>query len=319
MVSIHAPTRGATTGVIPRAQYSEVSIHAPTRGATLILISVPTSYLFQSTHPRGVRRPTATRPSGLLCFNPRTHEGCDFFYLIDYLQSDSFNPRTHEGCDQAASKAWWGVPRFNPRTHEGCDVAEAPEPTELDVSIHAPTRGATHATQVNYNNEVVSIHAPTRGATLLLHLYLSDDCCFNPRTHEGCDLQRIHKQSHSLSFNPRTHEGCDLPFSILMLLPPCVSIHAPTRGATRVRTTDKTALMFQSTHPRGVRLYTIIISNNSIVFQSTHPRGVRHRIRRGKTSSNRFQSTHPRGVRHKFFIVYKRLKSFNPRTHEGCD
>ena len=34
----------------------------------------------------------------------------------------------------------------------------------------------------------------------------------------------------------------------------CVSIHAPTRGATEVKCPNINTYMFQSTHPRGVRL-----------------------------------------------------------------
>ena len=35
----------------------------------------------------------------------------------------------------------------------------------------------------------------------------------------------------------------------------CVSIHAPTRGATKDVREEMNLLMFQSTHPRGVRLW----------------------------------------------------------------
>ena len=76
----------------------------------------------------------------------------------------------------------------------------------------------------------VSIHAPTRGATSSF-IKTQKEMCFNPRTHEGCDLLRLLRASHQLCFNPRTHEGCDLlrhqdkPRNV-------VSIHAPTRGAT---------------------------------------------------------------------------------------
>jgi len=55
--------------------------------------------------------------------------------------------------------------------------------------------------------------------------------------------------------------------------------------------------MFQSTHPRGVRLKakTSEVWNN--MFQSTHPRGVRPIALLGGTVFSQFQSTHPRGVR----------------------
>ena len=56
-VSIHAPTRGATSLSISTTASTEVSIHAPTRGATL-----------------------GSLTKRLICqsFNPRTHTGCDW-------------------------------------------------------------------------------------------------------------------------------------------------------------------------------------------------------------------------------------------------
>ena len=39
----------------------------------------------------------------------------------------------------------------------------------------------------------------------------------------------------------------------VIFLTTVVSIHAPTRGATAQETSSQAALMFQSTHPRGVR------------------------------------------------------------------
>ena len=97
----------------------------------------------------------------------------------------------------------------------------------------------------------VSIHAPTRGATAT-NANNSNFLGFNPRTHEGCDLQVHHSEYQTqfqsthprgvrqdgllrtqtiYCFNPRTHEGCDekvKPFAFNIF----VSIHAPTRGAT---------------------------------------------------------------------------------------
>ena len=56
---------------------------------------------------------------------------------------------------------------FNPRTHEGCDLANRVLDLRMDVSIHAPTRGATLQKFQQHQHQHVSIHAPTRGATLL--------------------------------------------------------------------------------------------------------------------------------------------------------
>ncbi len=57
LVSIHAPTRGATGSRVQACATSHVSIHAPTRGATtLSLKAIPIWLMFQSTLPREERR-----------------------------------------------------------------------------------------------------------------------------------------------------------------------------------------------------------------------------------------------------------------------
>ena len=78
-------------------------------------------------------------------------------------------------------------------------------------------------------------------------------------------------------------------------------------------------MLFQSTHPRGVRLVLSVASSVLLTFQSTHPRGVRRMVILCKSSGKLFQSTHPRGVRHTFAIYLYLFFCFNPRTHEGCD
>ena len=100
VVSIHAPTRGATSYIYNRYFAPVVSIHAPTRGATLYL-----------------------RVSGLIQggFNPRTHTGCDMAPLRDLLERHGFNPRTHTGCDCISLLILTCKTSFNPRTHTGCD------------------------------------------------------------------------------------------------------------------------------------------------------------------------------------------------------
>ena len=54
---------------------------------------------------------------------------------------------------------------FNPRTHEGCDLLHTQSEYNSQVSIHAPTRGATIIVVSVLVGHRVSIHAPTRGAT----------------------------------------------------------------------------------------------------------------------------------------------------------
>ena len=70
--------------------------------------------------------------------------GCDLTYKIAYLIQSGFNPRTHMGCDKLHPISILGVWGFNPRTHMGCDRFHLDEYIiNLDVSIHAPTWGAT--------------------------------------------------------------------------------------------------------------------------------------------------------------------------------
>ena len=211
-VSIHAPTKGATRQPAAQGGDSGVSIHAPTTGAT--------TWAMQASN-------------WLPCFNPRTHEGCDTRRCAWPPTVRCFNPRTHEGCDLVARAVWKQSGCFNPRTHEGCDChcyncflllpgfqSTHPRRVRLrgacdgrsrgKVSIHAPTKGATRVRQRRAEGCAVSIHAPTKGATLV---------CPPKERGTGC-------------FNPRTHEGCDVAFDFVC----------------------KAELVFQSTHPRRVRL-----------------------------------------------------------------
>ena len=56
IVSIHAPTKGATIEDLASLQMFIVSIHAPTKGATPLNWYLDALAKFQSTHPRRVRR-----------------------------------------------------------------------------------------------------------------------------------------------------------------------------------------------------------------------------------------------------------------------
>ncbi len=77
MVSIHAPTRGATLHGPVLRRGIRVSIHAPTRGATEFMHFCSDMLMFQSTHPHGVRLVSTINTRSPDCFNPRTHTGCD--------------------------------------------------------------------------------------------------------------------------------------------------------------------------------------------------------------------------------------------------
>ena len=182
---------------------------------------------------------------------------------------------------------------FNSRTREGCDNHT---PQLLTQSMFQ----FTHPRGVRYNGVMivksvdVSIHAPARGAM---------DSRTPSRT--------------KASFNSRTREGCDegdeeVQEAFL------VSIHAPARGAIIFGCYFKDYILFQFTHPRGVRWAKPTKPNRKHCFNS--------RTREGcdKHSLNRsvllwFQFTHPRGVRYGWRYAIMALISFNSRTREGCD
>ena len=78
VISIHAPTRGATFFLVVRRLHPGISIHAPTRGATMWWVIVD-KYTVN--------------------FNPRSHEGSDGLALVKFAFQNDFNPRSHEGSD----------------------------------------------------------------------------------------------------------------------------------------------------------------------------------------------------------------------------
>ena len=191
------------------------------------------SLAFQSTHPRRVR-PANTMTAGKTREFQSTHPRRVRRELpgpLPVQHGVSIHAPT-----QGATKSPTCRPRwrscFNPRTHAGCDVHLVTKLRQAsEVSIHAPTQGAT----------------PNRAAAR------GQIASFNPRTHAGCAprlssgvYKRVFQSTHprrvrlaALSlclalgcFNPRTHAGCDAELSTRQAPQACVSIHAPTQGAT---------------------------------------------------------------------------------------
>ena len=121
--------------------------------------------LFQSTLPRGERQLLMNIKLQDCYFNPRSHEGSDQYRRNNSGILGDFNPRSHEGSDIHLYKEVQTMEHFNPRSHEGSDDINQERRTGKDISIHAPTRGATHRRENR-------THAGKY---------------FNPRSHEGSD------------------------------------------------------------------------------------------------------------------------------------
>ncbi len=163
---------------------------------------------------------------------------------------------------------------------------------------------------------------------------------FNPRSHEGSDVC-IRVAGYTITyFNPRSHEGSDFSWGSIAVmytrisihaptrgatspgedspLLNTISIHAPTRGATSFRALQTFANGFQSTLPRGERLYVWVAGCTITYFNPRSHEGSDdkrfykkefqhisiHAPTRGATAivphvskRFRFQSTLPRGER----------------------
>ena len=77
----------------------------------------------------------------------------------------------------------------------------------------------------------ISIHAPTRGATFQKVIGMDTLSNFNPRSHERSDVFPLGSAFQGLYFNPRSHERSDNQEAERRARE-AISIHAPTRGAT---------------------------------------------------------------------------------------
>ncbi len=122
-------------------------------------------------------------------FNPRAHGGRDMYIGAFLLPNIMFQSTRPQGA----------------RPNNRYINARA-----ANVSIHAPTGGATSWLRVLAIDSRVSIHAPTGGATgSCLLLFLAIQRGFNPRAHGGRDSKFQIFESFSFSFNPRAHGGRD--------------------------------------------------------------------------------------------------------------
>ena len=79
-----------------------ISIHAPTRGATIIFQMSLSRTLFQSTLPREERPKSGDDGTNYGNFNPRSHERSDRLKAKPNAELLDFNPRSHERSDPAA-------------------------------------------------------------------------------------------------------------------------------------------------------------------------------------------------------------------------
>ena len=87
---------------------------------------------------------------------------------------------------------------------------------EIQISIHAPTRGATNDSGHFSFKNGISIHAPTRGATLMDISIFINTLDFNPRSHEGSDDSGVYDDSNVDAFQSTLPRGERHQTSILL-------------------------------------------------------------------------------------------------------
>ena len=298
-----------------------ISIHAPTRGATC-----PSRQCHRSTGH----------------FNPRSHEGSDAVFLSDNPVDFNFNPRSHEGSDVAPVQpapteeisihaptrgaTFWkasktsGQMHFNPRSHEGSDRQAARLSLRAAQFQSTLPRGERQAEILSKAIHWIFQSTLPRGERRTGNAGCSPLVDFNPRSHEGSDVQGAGRNDNNVGisihaptrgatavyhtrdigltdFNPRSHEGSDRTACILESFQ-TISIHAPTRGATGHPGYNFSC--HQHFNPRsheGSDIQFMCIRNFLCAFQSTLPRGER-----------RDSAT-----------VWRYVCYFNPRSHEGSD
>ena len=167
-VSIHAPARGATNSdptpppgsgsFNPRSREGSDSASHKTK------MIKP---LFQSTLPRGERRPFNARP------------------ILD----GGFQSTLPRGERPTTVSRRFRRRRFNPRSREGSDADTAAEFGVPAVSIHAPARGATFECGDFLAGGEFQSTLP-RGERLTTKADLTYFQGFNPRSREGSDISR---------------------------------------------------------------------------------------------------------------------------------
>ena len=157
--------RGATLSALSCIHLALISIHAPTRGATIQQNRLIILIQFQSTLPRGERQFIAPATGATYLFQstlPRGERPSGSAISDVGMQFQSTLPRGERPCVRINGTVY---PYFNPRSHEGSDLCESGFPLSFFISIHAPTRGATLLLPCYVPPYSISIHAPTRGAT----------------------------------------------------------------------------------------------------------------------------------------------------------
>ena len=168
--------------------------------------------IFTDFNPRSDERSDCTRqavPSAFLYFNPRSDERSDSVATSAYNVPFYFNPRSDERSDKVSRETFFLRLHFNPRSDERSDPALSPVlAPQIYFNPRSDERSDTHNSRRRVDAEI-SIHAPTNGAThitlLLIWLVVFQSTL---RRTERRELT-FEPLSLCLYFNPRSDERSD--------------------------------------------------------------------------------------------------------------
>ena len=189
----------------------KISIHAPAKGATVDQDKADYACHISIHAPaKGATSPVASSSTSSIYFNPRSREGSDICqpYLAMFLLTFQST-----------------LPRRERRTD--CVIPSATS----SISIHAPAKGATTATNNLPPAKRISIHAPAKGATAksLIHIIPTVFQSTLPRRERRWRQQRNTKAYGFQSTLPRRERRRRDGF---LKKAEEISIHAPAKGAT---------------------------------------------------------------------------------------
>ena len=172
-----------------------------------------------------------SRANNRHCFNSRAHGGRDTVAPCAGTPRAGFNSRAHGGRDPHTQAPDRTLASFNSRAHGGRDLrGQTLAPWKLLFQFTRPRGARLHPAARAVNPVDVSIHAPTGGATRRACTNFST-ACFNSRAHGGRDeCHEADKQHDAVSIHAPTGGATHRLASDAV--PGVVSIHAPTGGAT---------------------------------------------------------------------------------------
>ena len=142
---------------------------------------------------------------------------------------------------------------FNPHSHEGSDLVTDSPPFSCSISIHTPTKGATHFfLQLRQSFSYFNPHSH-EGSDASFTIAFSFCVNFNPHSHEGSDRHTLQDDKLRQNFNPHSHEGSDSVASMSFASFPVFQSTLPRRERRIQHFGCLSRILFQSTLPRRER------------------------------------------------------------------